>query len=917
MRTIQPLQLSAITKNYTFNKKKYLSVASLLGFPLSEGRPLLEQDLWTKLTEALGDNILDMGMPKPNGEVLLYANYYSPEGKPVTAARALLQCGAVKKELAVIGNRYWRALIGPSEPEPFTMMPLRYEYAYGGKKYEKNTVGKGMEAVDVFGEQRMPLPNIEHPDKLMTSESDRPVPAGFAALDIMWQQRQKRAGTYDEKWVQEFCPAYPLDLDWHHFNAAPEDQWVEDFWTGNESYSLYNMHPEQPLIQGSLPNFRGRSFVVPKSSKQSQLTEIEQRLETIYFFPEQDLGVLLWRGVIEVVEDDCFDLNALICVFEDSELPPLPIDHYQKAYENRENPDLLFKYINNTEDLIPRRVPCGYRYVTPSEDDVNMPMLENMFAGAEEKKNEAIAQAKEKIDEAKQQLEQLKGSLPPAVYEGKMAELNKEINIPEFKVPDKAERLKMLDEELLTERVDFSKIESDIKARLENGKNQAREKLLENYEDLKSKGIEEEKLAPITDALENLDLPPRLQRPFIDDIRIQLDEQLANIEKQKQQILDSGGDVSSFPDIDTDFDALFTKFKQMEVMQKEGYRLSAHNGELGRNPHERPLSDVKSELLEAYKNGEALKNGDFACIDLSHQNLRGIDLAGAYLEQVDFSGAILDNANLSGAILAGANLSGASLNGANLHKANLGKVDFSNAEIQYSNFKEAILEQSQFSKTTITHCDLTELNTTGAIFNEVDFSHSNMNHFSVDELDLSSCKFDYCCLDDSSFTKCQLNHASFQHASMIKASFSECQIDHANFSKANLENIRFHEECQLNHANFSASNLDKAVLLYAGLENAKFDEASFHLADFSRSNLRGASFHRAIGKKSQFVKSDLATARMTSMNMMEGSLMKARLTSADFSDSNLYAVDFMNATVGGTNFSGANLDMSQLEDWHP
>jgi uncharacterized protein YjbI with pentapeptide repeats len=46
-------------------------------------------------------------------------------------------------------------------------------------------------------------------------------------------------------------------------------------------------------------------------------------------------------------------------------------------------------------------------------------------------------------------------------------------------------------------------------------------------------------------------------------------------------------------------------------------------------------------------------------------------------------------------------------------------------------------------------------------------------------------------------------------------------------------------------------------------------------------------------------------------------LMDARLTSADLSYSNLYSVDFMNATVGGTDFTGANLDMTRLEDWRP
>ena len=42
-----------------------------------------------------------------------------------------------------------------------------------------------------------------------------------------------------------------------------------------------------------------------------------------------------------------------------------------------------------------------------------------------------------------------------------------------------------------------------------------------------------------------------------------------------------------------------------------------------------------------------------------------------------------------------------------------------------------------------------------------------------------------------------------------------------------------------------------------------------------------------------------------------------RLTNADLRYSNFYAVEFMNATVGGTDFSGANLDLTKLEDWSP
>lgn len=916
MQTIQPLQISTLTKNYTWQNKNHLVITSLMGFPMSGGRPLLEADLWAKLGKVLGDKILDMGMPKPNGEVIALASYYAPEGQAVTAGRVSLKCGSVEKELAVIGNRYW-GVIGPTSPEPFKTLPINYEQAFGGAQYDMNTLGKGMDAVDVLGEQRVPLPNIEYPNKLVTSKGDRPEPAGFAPLDIMWQQRLKRAGTYDEKWLQEYAPAYPLDIDWNYFNSAPQDQWVKEFWLGNESYSLQNMHPDKTVIQGELPGFLSRSFIVPKGGEKLLLKEVEQRLETIFFFPELELGVLLWRGVINVEQDDLSDLYALMTVFEDTELSPRPLEHYQQAYDNRQDPDLQLKYINHTEDMIPERVPCGYRYVTLSEDDMNMPMLENMFAGAEEMKNEIIKEANQKKDKLKAQFEGMKDTLAPEVYKEKMAELDKEIDFPVFKVPRKTDRLEMMQGEQLTERVDFSKLEADIKGQVQDGKDQAKQKVQELYDGLKAKGVEEEKLAPIIEALENLDLPPVLPRPFVDDIRAQLDEQLANIEKQKQQILYNGGDTSKLPKIDTDFDALFVKFKQLEAMQKEGYRLSAHNGEPGRHPHTRPLGDIKEELLQAFQKGESLKDRDFACIDLSNQNLSGIDLEGAYLEQVNFSGAVLNNANLKGAILAGANLADATLYDADLSKANLGKVNFTRTKLEKTSLKGSILEESGFEKTSLSNCDLSQASITGATFSEVNFSHSKMNNFTVDEQDLSSCLFDHCQLNDASFTKCQLNRSSFCEAVMLKASFSECKSDYANFSRANLENARFHEECEFTHADFSNTNLERAVFQYANLEDATFEDAGFFMADFSRSNLQRASFHRAIGKKSQFVNSDLGSARMTSMNMMEGSLMKARLTAADFSHSNLYAVEFINATVGSTNFSGANLDMSKLEDWNP
>ena len=85
-----------------------------------------------------------------------------------------------------------------------------------------------------------------------------------------------------------------------------------------------------------------------------------------------------------------------------------------------------------------------------------------------------------------------------------------------------------------------------------------------------------------------------------------------------------------------------------------------------------PRSEAPEELAQQLLNHRAgAAGGDWACINLSRQNLDGIDLSGAYLEQVDLSGASLVGANLCGAILARANLEGANLTGANLEGATL------------------------------------------------------------------------------------------------------------------------------------------------------------------------------------------------------------------------------------------------------
>lgn len=70
--------------------------------------PLKEQDLWATIPALLGNGgILDQGMPKPRGEVIVKGSCFAPGGRPVRAMIVLLKAGGLHKELAVFGDRYW------------------------------------------------------------------------------------------------------------------------------------------------------------------------------------------------------------------------------------------------------------------------------------------------------------------------------------------------------------------------------------------------------------------------------------------------------------------------------------------------------------------------------------------------------------------------------------------------------------------------------------------------------------------------------------------------------------------------------------------------------------------------------------------------------------------------------------------
>jgi len=349
MKVIKDTNQGILLNHFSVDDRFYLAVTVMTFFAFAapdEGLP--EQEMWPFAQKELGkDPILDMAMPKPLGEIFVHGYAFAPQGKAVPALPVELHVGPVSKALYVFGDRFWKRSGGVvaviSDPQPFTVMPLSWARAFGGPGFDRNPLGKGFAAVrNERGEEIWPLPNIENPQRLIAAPHDRPEPAGVAPLDYTWPQRAKKLGTYDQRWFETRWPDYPEDMDWTYFNAAPEDQQRLDFFTGGEKILLKHLHKDKPLIESRLPELRQRCFVNVLADRndpegEKVFKEVKTHLETVWLFPHAERGIAIFRGAIEVADDEAIDVRQLYLVTERLAEAPGTMEHYYEEFKKRLN----------------------------------------------------------------------------------------------------------------------------------------------------------------------------------------------------------------------------------------------------------------------------------------------------------------------------------------------------------------------------------------------------------------------------------------------------------------------------------------------------------------------------------------------------------------------------------------------------
>ena len=109
-------------------------------------------------------------------------------------------------------------------------------------------------------------------------------------------------GASDERWRADHVPAQPADDVWQ---AAPAEQRMAPA-RGDESYSLEGLS-DAPL-HGTLPARRAVCFIQRSSG---ELEQVPLLLDTIAFDAAEQHVTLVWRGHIEVADDEARDVAEL------------------------------------------------------------------------------------------------------------------------------------------------------------------------------------------------------------------------------------------------------------------------------------------------------------------------------------------------------------------------------------------------------------------------------------------------------------------------------------------------------------------------------------------------------------------------------------------------------------------------------
>ncbi len=851
MKTTKPNTMSLLFRTHLLNGKDIFTVSALATFSFNTKEPRLleDQELWKLVKLNLDkDEIFDLGLPKSRGEFLIYGKACST--KPVQGIGIHASVGDLSKTLVVLGQRYWTS-IGISKPENFTQIPVSYANAYGGKEFAENPIGKGY---FTNSEGKTYLPNIENPNKPITRRSDQPLPAGFSAYPIDWPQRMQYMGQIDPNYVKETWPEFPKGTNPLIFNAAPQDQQLKGFFKGTEKFTIKNMHSANPTQNSQLPGIRVRIFVVQKENNDQEIfKELQAKPETLWLFPNQEVGALLFRASTTVCDEEYSDISQLYAVWEPMSEREHPIEFYanQLLGGNEIAEEPVAENIIDTpiteEDITEE--PAIEETTPKKEPELAPPELNDVLKSLQDLQGKMAAQLKSM------------GADPAA-------EMKKFLNPtpqPETPLPDLNSALK-----------EMEKISQDI---------------------IKKNNLTQSDLDKVlnqNNSNNNISLSTMIKKlqGSSSEIPPELKTNLSELEQLTQKLQ---AETPKDPNEES-------PIEEMTISPPQ----------INQEPTLAPKDLTREDVINLYAINKNLSNLQLNNLDLSDLILTGADFSNSTLRNINFESSNLDGALFESSFIENPNFTNASLIETQIINSYVGNAIFLNSNFYTAKVMNSDLSKSTFINTNLQQAKFTEVNLDQSDMESADASKANFIRCIMSNCNFTKANLTEINLTDSDLSLSILNNAKLNSVTALRLKLAGCNGESTDFRNANLSYSRADET-----TNFTKSSFKDSDLTLASWEGAQLTECSFNKAIFDEANFSSTSFYKsnlelASAKKTNFSKANFENADLNRINLFSGSLRRSRLLATDLRYSNLYAVDFYKATMGQTDLTGANLDQTLL-----
>lgn len=829
MRISQPINCEVTTK--ILNRlpgQVEVSVALWHVFSLEAGKPDPEDSriIWA-LTKKHGVKLLDEGYPKPRGEFLCFGYAYPPVDQRSGPFEAAVRVENQVRRLAVFGRREFSMLGGPHEVgESLKPVAISPQNAFGGKDFVENPDGLGWQAKT--GDM---APPVDDPDNLIKSPDRAVTPAGFWPLSPSSNVRKKHLGSFNEAWLKTHWPSFPSDTELEFFQVAPEKQRLPSHFKGDESCEIINMNEASPRLQFNLPQLQARCVYRRGSDAGIFHGWLESpiKAETLYLFPNEQVGALLHRCLIRVSRADAMDLQDVLLTLETP-------GSYQPA-------QAIIKQLYQSQLLD----------VIASTDETSQ------TASGSEKTATPI------MNEAPS------NPIPSATQPIRRTSQSGVVKLaPDFEYVLTQTGLKQETIEAIRRAPDpFAALGSALKAQIQ----QARQE----FEDaVRQSGLTEQEY------LETLKQHPQVgsamqKGDFSAGLSVQIGAMAEFVDTMIDMLRSTSAESSTKTSTDSPVSSTVIEPPQTKPVPSQT-QASAEMQAFVEERRNSPTQFAGMNLSGLCLAGLSLAGLDFSDAICEATDFTGCDLSHATFKQATLTSAILTNAKMADVDLTSAIASDATLNGADLSEANLSGATLNNCACQSTRFEKAMLEQTELDQSDLS----------GAVF-----TSANLTKASACECLFEGCDFSGATLDQTDFMKSVLTNCRFEKTTGTRTDFSGAKVTKCQFLASKLTDCSAMLKATIDSCEFHDCDLQGLNWVTACVSAVIFDACDLRASDFSSGELTQTTFNKSKAQKVSFFSSRLTAMSLLQNNLMEASFQGAKLNACSLMGNNLFGADFI------------------------